>query len=76
MVTSRLAQVGIREPAPTAPHRWGSKIGILARYAAAVPFLAIGAAFMTVGALLAGNSGGHRSSPNRVNPGLGRRSRS
>jgi hypothetical protein len=43
-----------------------SKFGVTIRYVVAVPFLALGAALMTIGALLAGSSHAHRVSSGRI----------
>jgi hypothetical protein len=46
-----------------------SNFGLMARYAVAVPFLAVGAALMTVGALIAGTSTVHRVNTGRITRG-------
>ncbi len=52
----------------SAPRRWPplSGIGIAVRYVTAVPFLAVGAALLTIGALIAGTSPPPRKATGRA----------
>jgi hypothetical protein len=43
-----------------------SKLGVIVRYVLAVPFLAVGAALLTIGALIAGTSSPPRKSSGRA----------
>jgi len=54
---------------PDGQGKWLSTLGVMVRYLAAVPFLALGAALLTIGALIAGNSRPHRMSAGRAQPG-------
>jgi hypothetical protein len=53
--------VGVR-----APHRPLAKLSVILRYVLAVPFLAVGAALLTIGALIAGTSSPPRKSGGRA----------
>jgi hypothetical protein len=52
---------------PRAPHRplRIAQLGVILRYVLAVPFLAVGAALLTIGALIAGTSSPPRKSGGR-----------
>ena len=49
--------------------RWLSAVGVTVRYLFAVPFLALGAALMTIGALIAGSSAPTRHTIGRAQRG-------
>jgi hypothetical protein len=49
-----------------APHRPFATLSVIVRYVLAVPFLAVGAALLTIGALIAGTSSPPRKSSGRA----------
>jgi len=64
-----MASTQLNRPETAETRRWLSTVGVTIRYLIAVPFLALGAALMTIGALIAGSSPPPRHTVGRAQRG-------